>query len=132
MHPDGSIAIMDRSKDIIISGGEVRVNKIIIAHVTGAKPEINTERFIACYRTRLVFNIPLLINSDWLICRAFEPPTCIGSQRGSSQPCQVGRTTNGLRGSSPTACIDLERTPPRLREESKGACQIKATWFCLS
>lgn len=24
MHPDGSIAIMDRSKDIIISGGEVR------------------------------------------------------------------------------------------------------------
>jgi acyl-CoA synthetase (AMP-forming)/AMP-acid ligase II len=25
MHPDGSVAIMDRSKDIIISGGEVRV-----------------------------------------------------------------------------------------------------------
>lgn len=24
MHPDGVIAIMDRSKDIIISGGEVR------------------------------------------------------------------------------------------------------------
>lgn len=25
MHPDGSVAIMDRSKDIIISGGEVCV-----------------------------------------------------------------------------------------------------------
>jgi len=24
MHPNGSISIMDRSKDIIISGGEVR------------------------------------------------------------------------------------------------------------
>jgi acyl-CoA synthetase (AMP-forming)/AMP-acid ligase II len=24
MHPDGTVAVMDRTKDIIISGGEVR------------------------------------------------------------------------------------------------------------
>lgn len=31
MHPDGAVAIMDRSKDIIISGGEVyhRAHRII-------------------------------------------------------------------------------------------------------
>jgi hypothetical protein len=34
MHPNGSIAIMDRSKDIIISGGEVNSDiMIMFGHV---------------------------------------------------------------------------------------------------
>lgn len=32
MHPDGSVAIMDRSKDIIISGGEVSMVCLLILH----------------------------------------------------------------------------------------------------
>lgn len=32
MHPDGAVAIMDRSKDIIISGGEVRILPLLLSN----------------------------------------------------------------------------------------------------
>jgi len=52
MHPDGAVAVMDRSKDIIISGGEVRrlskFHVIVDPHFC-----IHVECVQSCYRTRL-------------------------------------------------------------------------------
>jgi len=53
MHPNGAIAIMDRSKDIIISGGEVCCKNFFgtISYAT------IIERLVACNRTRYVYDL---------------------------------------------------------------------------
>lgn len=49
MHPDGAIAIMDRSKDIIISGGEVNIR---IYDPNQRLSLSRAECFFPCHRTR--------------------------------------------------------------------------------
>lgn len=59
MHPDGAIAIMDRSKDIIISGGEVR-NHPLLANPASVISLRISECIKPGYRTRSV-NLPLYL-----------------------------------------------------------------------
>lgn len=52
-YPDGSISIQDRSKDLIISGGEVRKMPICHANVSPLSPA-DTECLKFSYRARTV------------------------------------------------------------------------------